>query len=602
MRSDAQNLLGESQLAPSTFSEFVGQDRIKHRLQIAIDAAKQKNESVGHILLIGPHDFGKATLAKIIRKAIGAKTTVLSGLTCGSFNDFAGLLTNLDEGDVLFIDGVQALERRAAAFLCQPMKDLKMDVIIDQGANARAVQLNLPHFTLIGTAPDTQRMLPAFLSSFNIVDEMDPYTRIDLTTLTCRFAEKMGLALNEGVPEQIVQLSCVSPRDVLNRLRHIQDYAHVKAPHQPVTYALAYEALKMLTPMEAQGNRPQVRSSGIVQELLVDPLKRRYQVFLSSTYEDLKDERRHVLQALLETKCIPTGMELFPAANEDQWQLIKRVIDDCDYYIVVIAGRYGTIGPSGKSYTEMEFDYAVSTGKSVIGFYHSDLESLPGARLERTDERRAKLAAFTEKVKRRMCKPWTTPDGLASAIKSAILHSIENDRQPGWIRASDLPSTAAIAKLKESITPHDDKRPRSESKQLIEVPVTVTYFEVETDQNSLPPPKRIFNSLRLAPDELFLILGPRLSVKRPRRTLKMYLEKLLDDRVKASIPLTPGKHLKRFSWDLGFENLEKILDIFVAEKIVKIVRPPQGLSTKALYWEITPKGQQRLAELRVASS
>jgi Holliday junction DNA helicase RuvB len=80
MQSDTQNLLGESQLAPSTFSDFVGQDRIKHRLQIAIDAAKQKNESVGHVLLIGPHDFGKATLAKIIRKAIGAKATVLTGL------------------------------------------------------------------------------------------------------------------------------------------------------------------------------------------------------------------------------------------------------------------------------------------------------------------------------------------------------------------------------------------------------------------------------------------------------------------------------------------------------------------------------------------
>src|ERR1700739_3356439 len=120
-------------------------------------------------------------------------------------------------------------------------------------------------------------------------------------------------------------------------------------------------------------------------------MEKRYQVFVSSTYEDLGIERQEIMQALLELDCIPTGMELFPAASEDQWQLIKRVIDDCDYYIVVVAGRYGTLGPTGKSYTEMEFDYAVSTGKSVIGFYHSDLESLPGARLERTDERRVKL-------------------------------------------------------------------------------------------------------------------------------------------------------------------------------------------------------------------
>src|SRR5215471_10666556 len=106
-------------------------------------------------------------------------------------------------------------------------------------------------------------------------------------------------------------------------------------------------------------------------------IERRYQVFVSSTYADLQDERQEVMQALLELDCIPAGMELFPAANEDQWTLIKKVIDDCDYYIVIGAGRYGSIGPSGQSYTEMEYRYALEQGKPVIGFLHKDIGKLP---------------------------------------------------------------------------------------------------------------------------------------------------------------------------------------------------------------------------------
>lgn len=600
---EKQPMVGEPQLAPSTFQEFVGQEKVKQRLQIAIDAAKQRGEPLGHVLLVGPPDFGKASLAKIVRKAIGARATVLSGTTSGNPNDFAGLLTNLEDGDVLFVEAVHALDKRVAEFLCQPMKDFKMDIMIDGGANARAVQLNLPSFTFVGTAAQTQRMLPAFLSSFQIVEEMEPYTQKDFVALAYRFAKTMRLEIDEGVAEQIAHSECASPRDVLYRLRHIQDYGHIKARSQRVTSDLAHEALKMLGRTQVADGRAQAIQQNVDQRLSVDPLRRRYQVFVSSTYEDLKEERRHVLQALLETKCIPTGMEFFPSASVEQWELIRRVIDDCDYYVVVVAGRYGSQGPEGKSYTEMEFDYAVSTGKSVIGFYHSDLDALLGSKLEKNDERRAKLAAFTAKVKQRICKPWNTPDGLASGIKSAILHAIENDRKPGWIRASDLPSAAAIASLKESVKQtrrNEEKRPLgNEAKRSIEISVTVMYYETESVPRS-EPPKRLLHSFHLAADELFLLLGPRLGVRRPRRTLKMFLEQKLADRIKAILPIVPGKHLKKFWCDLDLNAVDRILDTFTAEKLVKIVRPPPNVTTKVPYWEITPKGQQRLAELRVA--
>jgi nucleoside 2-deoxyribosyltransferase len=114
---------------------------------------------------------------------------------------------------------------------------------------------------------------------------------------------------------------------------------------------------------------------------------KRYQVFVSSTYQDLREERQEVIQALLELDCIPSGMELFPAADEDQWSLIKKVIDDCDYYIVVIAGRYGSIGPDGKSYTQMEYEYAVQKQIPVMAFLHENPGSISVIKTDQTENR-----------------------------------------------------------------------------------------------------------------------------------------------------------------------------------------------------------------------
>jgi hypothetical protein len=135
-------------------------------------------------------------------------------------------------------------------------------------------------------------------------------------------------------------------------------------------------------------------------------MEKRYQVFVSSTYADLQDERQEVMQALLELDCIPAGMELFPAAKEDQWTLIKKVIDNCDYYIVIIAGRYGSIGPEGRSYTDMEYNYASESGKPVIGFLHKNPGSLSSNRCEESQDGKTKLGEFRQLVQQKMCRFW----------------------------------------------------------------------------------------------------------------------------------------------------------------------------------------------------
>jgi hypothetical protein len=203
-----------------------------------------------------------------------------------------------------------------------------------------------------------------------------------------------------------------------------------------------------------------------LQGVDVDPLKRRYQVFVSSTYNDLIEERRFMIQALLETKCIPSGMELFPAASVEQWNLIKQVIDDCDYYVLVIAGRYGSLTEAGISYTEEEFDYAILQGKPILAFLYKDIGKLPGDKLEQTDEARGRLNAFVNKVtKNRHVRFWTTPDSLASSIKTAILHEIETNPKPGWVRANSVPSWSMVRSLETRITELESKKSDDSSSQ-----------------------------------------------------------------------------------------------------------------------------------------
>lgn len=200
-----------------------------------------------------------------------------------------------------------------------------------------------------------------------------------------------------------------------------------------------------------------------LSEVLPNAMNRRYQVFVSSTYTDLIEERRHAMQALLETKCIPTGMEMFPASSSEQWKVIQRIIDDCDYYLVIVAGRYGSLTPEGLSYTEREFDYATSAGKSTLAFYHADIKTLPGSKLEELDEMKHRLKAFTAKVKNRLCHSWITPEGLGSAIKSAVFEAIEYDPKPGWVRANAVPSHETVSKLMQRVADLEQELNRKQS-------------------------------------------------------------------------------------------------------------------------------------------
>lgn len=172
-------------------------------------------------------------------------------------------------------------------------------------------------------------------------------------------------------------------------------------------------------------------------------MNKKYQVFISSTYEDLIEERKEVVQAVLACSCIPVGMELFPASSKSKWEVIKKVIDDCDYYLVIIAGKYGSQGTdeNGKlvSYTEMEFDYALKTDKPIIAFIHKEPDKIPSIFTERTKEATKKLNSFRNKAMNgRVVDFWDNKDNLNTAVVKSLTNICINSPGIGWIRCNDI--------------------------------------------------------------------------------------------------------------------------------------------------------------------
>lgn len=161
----------------------------------------------------------------------------------------------------------------------------------------------------------------------------------------------------------------------------------------------------------------------------------RYQVFVSSTYRDLQDERREVMQALLEMDCFPAGMELFPAADDDAWTLIKSVITESDYFVAIVAGRYGSVDDAGISFTEKECDFAHAIGKPISALLHKEPGQIPFHSSEREPALRQKLECFRAKLEHRhSCKYWTSAHQLGGVVAKSINWMIKNKPTPGWVR------------------------------------------------------------------------------------------------------------------------------------------------------------------------
>ena len=176
--------------------------------------------------------------------------------------------------------------------------------------------------------------------------------------------------------------------------------------------------------------------------------QRKYQVFISSTYEDLKSERKAVEETIIRAGDFPVGMEAFPAADEEQFEFIKTVILSCDYYVLIIAGRYGTVASDGLSYTEKEFRFAVENKVPTLVFIHADREGLPVGKSERTQASKGKLEAFINYASQgRVRKIWASLDGLKLAVREALDHAKATKPRAGWVRGDGVTPLAALHEI-----------------------------------------------------------------------------------------------------------------------------------------------------------
>ena len=185
-------------------------------------------------------------------------------------------------------------------------------------------------------------------------------------------------------------------------------------------------------------------------------MDKHYKVFISSTYEDLKAERDAILQAILRLNQFPAGMELFTARSEPPWEVITEAIDSSDYYVLVIAGRYGSVAPEGISYTEKEYNYAVNQGLRILAFIHSSPDDIAIGKSEIDDGKREQLAAFRTRVQEHTRNTWATLEELTQAVTTALAVDIITHPATGWVRANGVDNTELLKKLEQLRQQNDD--------------------------------------------------------------------------------------------------------------------------------------------------
>lgn len=283
-------------------------------------------------------------------------------------------------------------------------------------------------------------------------------------------------------------------------------------------------------------------------------MEKKYQVFISSTYEDLKEERKNVIETLLMMNCIPAGMEAFCAADEEQFEYIKKVIDLCDYYVLIIGKRYGSISElTGKSYTEMEFDYAKSKGIPILVFpVYADAD-------KPSDGYEKELTAFKKKAYgRKMGAYWRTPDGLGRAVAISLEEAIKRNDRPGWIRLGE-----------------------GESFQDVQVQSVAEAEELPFGEENLAVPFR---------DQMLGLWTSDSSVRTTWEELYTYISPMLSEEVTSAqvanriIAFATGGNSTEYNLKNSFEMifLNRLIEAgYVCKRTVR----------NKVYYSLTPKGQ-----------
>ena len=235
----------EVTLRPQTFDEYVGQERLKRNLRLAIEAAKKRGEPIDHVLLYGPPGLGKTTMAGVIAHEMEAGLRVTSGPAIEKAGDLASILTNLADGDILFIDEIHRLGRAVEEVLYSAMEDYKLDIVIGKGPAARSVRLDLPHFTVIGATTRTGSLAAPLRDRFGHIYRLEFYTPADIAQIVRRSAAILATAIDKKAAELLSTRARLTPRIANRLLRRVRDYADVNGDGI-IDMPTAQQALQLL--------------------------------------------------------------------------------------------------------------------------------------------------------------------------------------------------------------------------------------------------------------------------------------------------------------------------------------------------------------------
>jgi hypothetical protein len=334
----------------------------------------------------------------------------------------------------------------------------------------------------------------------------------------------------------------------------------------------------------------------------------RYQIFVSSTFRDLSDERQAVQEAILELNHFPAGMETFPAADSTPWELIESVIADSDYYILIIGGRYGSTGPEGISYTEMEYNLALKLQKPILAFLHAAPDMIPSGKSELNSEARKKLDEFRSKVSSRHCKFWKNKDELKSQVLIAITHTIRTKPACGWIPNSGPSKHELLQQLNDLQLRYDSLQTETEllrknnggshihfSLQSIDKEYLVKFKGAGYDKNFEYPMQ-----LR----DIFFGIAKDLIIPCPERQIGYIFKKIIEDAISGTEIAYEIKSLQNRSlWTSGLvsvddNELQSILLIFMAADLIEPEARPQTsgsegkISSREIkHWKLTAAGR-----------
>ena len=338
-------------------------------------------------------------------------------------------------------------------------------------------------------------------------------------------------------------------------------------------------------------------------------MDKRYQVFLSSTYEDLKEERLEVMKAILELDCFPVGMEYFPAADEDQWTFIANLIDQCDYYIVVLGSRYGSVDEKGIGFTQKEYEYAIEKGIPVIAFTHSDPELRSQKLSEKTDHGKNKFENFRKLLQTRLCKKWSNTYELGAVVSRSLSQLIRNKPRTGWVRADQVASQESykeiirlknlvekqeilLSRLKEESSQGTEKWAQGEDMFKISFKVTLTDENKSWKDDSRS--ERLSSHSEHTWDEIFASFASYLLIESKESEIKRGVTNLIKDA--NQLKLTSKKpNIRLGPFTVNAHTMNVIITQFITLRL--IMPSSQVIDDKHVRcYTLTELGKRKLTE------